>query len=233
TVVCGVTIVKQKRQASAAFLGVRAVSTNVLRACCILTTILGVLVPPDSRWKWKKQQLATWRGMLFANQHHRENADPVTSDSPHEKGRSGTLRPLRNVVPSKTTRQLWSPPLDEPDPHDGADGSGVAQLGAGAGSGSGAAIAGSALGAAGLAAAFLFFAGLFFAAFFVAAIDFLAAFLADFFAPFLAAFFADFFVAFFAAFLADFFFATTAFLAFLAFLPFLLFFAFAIWSSCF
>jgi hypothetical protein len=38
-VVCDGTIVKQKRQACAAFLGVLAVSINVLRVCCILTTI--------------------------------------------------------------------------------------------------------------------------------------------------------------------------------------------------
>jgi hypothetical protein len=42
-VVCDVTIVKQKRQACAAFLGVRAVSINVLRVCCILTTIFKAL----------------------------------------------------------------------------------------------------------------------------------------------------------------------------------------------
>jgi hypothetical protein len=42
TLVCDVTIVKQKRQACAAFLGVLAVSINVLRVCCIPTTILGV-----------------------------------------------------------------------------------------------------------------------------------------------------------------------------------------------
>jgi len=38
-VVCDVTIVKQKRQACAAFLGVLPVSINVLRVCCIPTTI--------------------------------------------------------------------------------------------------------------------------------------------------------------------------------------------------
>src|SRR6478672_4919767 len=40
TVVCDVTMVKQKRQACAAFLGVLTVSKHVLRVCCILTTIL-------------------------------------------------------------------------------------------------------------------------------------------------------------------------------------------------
>jgi hypothetical protein len=54
-VVCGVTIVKQKRQACAAFLGVLAISINVLRVCCIPTTILVVFVPPDGIWKQKKQ----------------------------------------------------------------------------------------------------------------------------------------------------------------------------------
>jgi hypothetical protein len=34
--------VKQKSQASAAFLGVLAVSRNVVGGCCILTTILAV-----------------------------------------------------------------------------------------------------------------------------------------------------------------------------------------------
>jgi len=102
---------------------------------------------------------------------------------------------------------LWSLPLEEPELHDGAAGSGVAQLGAGAGSDSGAAIAGSSTGAAGLAAAFFFLAFLaaFGAAFDFFGADFFAAFLADFFALFFAAFFADFFAAFFDGFLADFF----------------------------
>jgi hypothetical protein len=55
-VVCDVTIVKQKRQACAAFLGVLTISINVLRGCCILTTILGVSVPPDGISNRKKQQ---------------------------------------------------------------------------------------------------------------------------------------------------------------------------------
>src|SRR6185295_17224654 len=45
-VVWGVTIVKQKRQASAAFLGVQAVPIDVLRVCCILTTILRGFASP-------------------------------------------------------------------------------------------------------------------------------------------------------------------------------------------
>jgi hypothetical protein len=53
-VVCDGTIVKQKRQACAAFLGVLAVSINVLRVCCILTTILQVLVPPSGHLEPEK-----------------------------------------------------------------------------------------------------------------------------------------------------------------------------------
>jgi hypothetical protein len=53
-VVCGVTIVKQKRQACADFLGVPAVSINVLRVCCILTTILQVLAPTNGHLEPEK-----------------------------------------------------------------------------------------------------------------------------------------------------------------------------------
>jgi hypothetical protein len=51
--------VKQKRQACADFLGVPAVSINVLRMCCILTTIFGVFVPPSHIWNRKKAAWAT------------------------------------------------------------------------------------------------------------------------------------------------------------------------------
>ena len=42
--------VKQKRQASAAFLGVLPVSENVVGGCCIPTTILAVSCPVGDIW---------------------------------------------------------------------------------------------------------------------------------------------------------------------------------------
>jgi hypothetical protein len=63
--VCGVTIVKQKRQACAAFLGVLTISINVLRVCCILTTIFRVFVLPGRHAKREKAAAATDRRKLF------------------------------------------------------------------------------------------------------------------------------------------------------------------------
>jgi hypothetical protein len=95
-VVCGVTIVKQKRQACAAFLGVLTISINVVSVCCILTTILRVFAPPARYPEPEKAAAATDRRKLFANQLFRENTASVASQSPreledstHEKGRSG------------------------------------------------------------------------------------------------------------------------------------------------
>jgi hypothetical protein len=72
-VVCDVTIVKQKRQACADFLGVLAVSINVLRVCCILTTILRVLVPTNGRLELEKAAAGDMQKAAFANQSLREN----------------------------------------------------------------------------------------------------------------------------------------------------------------
>src|SRR5258705_9072963 len=105
---------------------------------------------------------------FFANQPPPENTASVASGQPSRTQAALTKKAaaLDAAASSKrcsrqATRQLWSPPLDEPDPHEGVDDSGVAQLGAGAGAGSGSAIAGSALGAAGRAPAFFFFPGVF------------------------------------------------------------------------
>jgi hypothetical protein len=166
-----------------------------------------------------------------------DRIDPKHRVSPISQKRNGPAetkkaaasppRPFENCPSIPGEYQLWSPPSDEDEPHDGAGlgaGLGAAQLAAGAGSGAGAG-AGAALGAAAFFGA-LFLGALFFAAFLA---DFFgAAFLADFFADFLATFLADFLAVFFEDFFADFFFAITDFLAFLAFLLFLLFFALAI-----
>jgi hypothetical protein len=87
-VVCGITIVKQKRQACAAFLGVLAVSINLLRVCCILTTIFGIFALPDRILESEEAYGRHTNECPFANQSARENTAPVASDSPHEKGRS-------------------------------------------------------------------------------------------------------------------------------------------------
>jgi len=146
------------------------------------------------------------------------------------KAAASPQRPFENCPSIPGKYQLWSPPSDEDEPHDGAGlGAGllgVAQLCAGAGSAAGAgAGAGAALGAAAFFGALFFLGALFFAAFLA---DFFGAAFFAFLADFLAAFFADFLAVFFEAFFADFFFAITDFLAFLAFLLFLLFFALAI-----
>jgi hypothetical protein len=83
-VVCDITIVKQKRQACAAFLGVRAISINVLRVCCILTTILRPLAPPDGHLEPETATAGNTPAATFANQTPRENTAPVA----YEKGRS-------------------------------------------------------------------------------------------------------------------------------------------------
>jgi hypothetical protein len=95
-VVCGVTIVKQKRQASAAFLGVLPISTNVVRVCCILTTILRGFAPPHGIGSRKSSSGDRPAEAFLANQLLRENTASVTFESPHElkdggheKGRSG------------------------------------------------------------------------------------------------------------------------------------------------
>ena len=145
------------------------------------------------------------------------------------KAAASPQRPFENCPSIPGKYQLWSPPSDEDEPHDGAGlgaGLGVAQLCAGAGSAAGAgAGAGAALGAAAFFGALFFLGALFFAAFLA---DFFGAAFFAFLADFLAAFFADFLAVLFEAFFADFFFAITDFLAFLAFLLFLLFFALAI-----
>jgi len=88
-VVCGITIVKQKRQACAAFLGVLAVSINLLRVCCILTTIFRVFVLSGRFAEPEKQHRrhAEGRAILRINLPVK-NTSPVASDSSHEKGRS-------------------------------------------------------------------------------------------------------------------------------------------------
>jgi hypothetical protein len=83
-VVWGITIVKQKRQACAAFLGVLTISINVLRVCCILTTIFRVFVLPGRHAEREKAAAATDRRKLFANQLSRENTASIASESPHE-----------------------------------------------------------------------------------------------------------------------------------------------------
>jgi hypothetical protein len=87
-VVCGVTIVKQKRQACAAFLGVLTISINVVRVCCILTTIFRVFVLSGRHAEPEKAAPATCPKTHSANQPTRENTASVASDSPYEKGRS-------------------------------------------------------------------------------------------------------------------------------------------------
>jgi hypothetical protein len=89
-VVRGITIVKQKRQACAVFLGVRAVSINVLRVCCILTTIFRVFVLSGRHAEPEKSSTGgITEGRHFCESTFHENTAPVASDSPHEKGRSG------------------------------------------------------------------------------------------------------------------------------------------------
>jgi hypothetical protein len=60
-VVCGATIVKQKRQACAAFLGVLTISINVVSVCGIPTTIFRVFALSGDMRKPKKAATATCR----------------------------------------------------------------------------------------------------------------------------------------------------------------------------
>jgi len=84
-VVCDVTIVKQKRQACAAFLGVLTISINVLRVCCILTTIFGVLAPLRRHREPEKATPASTEGRSSANQLPRENTAPIASETVTKK----------------------------------------------------------------------------------------------------------------------------------------------------
>src|SRR5438552_18519058 len=104
-VVCGVTIVKQKRQACAAFLGVLTISINVVSVCCILTTILRGSRHRHGIRNRKKQQRRQTGGSFFANQLARENTTSVAPESPrelqdnaHETAAAGDAAALRTVA---------------------------------------------------------------------------------------------------------------------------------------
>jgi hypothetical protein len=68
----GAMIVKQKRRAGAAFLGILTISRNVLRACCILTTIFEAFLPLKTTSETRKATPATHRNTLY-----RESNFPV------------------------------------------------------------------------------------------------------------------------------------------------------------
>src|SRR5437660_4977445 len=87
-VVCGVTIVKQKRQACAAFLGVLTVSINLVSVCCILTTILRVLCPGDGMETGKTRTGDTPADALLRINLPVKIRHRSRGDSAHEKGRS-------------------------------------------------------------------------------------------------------------------------------------------------
>jgi hypothetical protein len=100
-VVCDVTIVKQKRRACADFLGVLTISINVLRVCCILTTILRVLVPPDGHLEPETAIAGNTPAATFANQTPRENTAPDARDSPHETALTKKAAALNAAASSK------------------------------------------------------------------------------------------------------------------------------------
>jgi hypothetical protein len=88
-------IVKQKRQASAAFLGVLAFPINVVRVCCILTTIFRALALPRGIRHRKSSISGSVRQHSFANQPVRENTDSIASDRLNELGPPPRKRPQR------------------------------------------------------------------------------------------------------------------------------------------